>query len=461
MDALREFFAVNRPIVLFAYGLTFFVMGMAIFLQSRRYSRLRLARDLRWLAAFGIIHGMNEWGDIFIPLQAEYLPLVYVELLIAVQVVLLALSFICLFMFGAVMLSGRWPWLPRLVVAAALVWALGFGITLQQSPSAESWRTLSNIWARYLLGLTGSLVAAYGLRSTIHTTVAPLGINYIYRTLQVVGYALVAYAVFGGLLGPAGPFFPAQVINRQLLDVHLGIPVEVFRSTIGLVLMVAIIRALELFEIELDRLIETMEIDSIQVAERERIGQEIHDGAMQAIYSASLILESAAPLTEKPEMQRRIEQARDVLNAANADLRSYMSSLRAEAASGPLLPQLRQLVQDPRFQGLLEISLRCPTEPRLLPAQSSQLLAIVQEGLSNAIRHGHARHAEIVIEVMDGKVRLELHDDGRGFDVAAVEPGYGLRSMCDRARLMGCELVIESQPGKGTTVRLETMEDRS
>jgi uncharacterized membrane protein YeiB len=50
-------------LVIFVYGLTFFIMGLAIFLQSRRHSRLRLARDLHWLAAFGILHGVHEWGQ--------------------------------------------------------------------------------------------------------------------------------------------------------------------------------------------------------------------------------------------------------------------------------------------------------------------------------------------------------------------------------------------------------------
>ena len=65
MSELREWFTANRPIIFFVYGQVFFVMGIAIVLQSRRYSRLDLARSLPWLAAFGIMHGFNEWGDLF------------------------------------------------------------------------------------------------------------------------------------------------------------------------------------------------------------------------------------------------------------------------------------------------------------------------------------------------------------------------------------------------------------
>ena len=72
-----SFFILNREIIYFVYGLAFFLLGFAIALQSRRYSRLDLARSLIRLSAFGITHGLFEWGDLFIPIQAKYLnPLV-------------------------------------------------------------------------------------------------------------------------------------------------------------------------------------------------------------------------------------------------------------------------------------------------------------------------------------------------------------------------------------------------
>lgn len=64
MDFLHTFFALNHSIIIFAYGLAFFVLGLAIALQSRRHSRLHLARSLPWLAAFGLAHGFFEWAGI-------------------------------------------------------------------------------------------------------------------------------------------------------------------------------------------------------------------------------------------------------------------------------------------------------------------------------------------------------------------------------------------------------------
>src|SRR5215213_5012105 len=105
MTSLSVFFTHNKEILLFVYGLGFFILGFAIILQVQQSSRLELARSLRWLAAFGITHAFNEWGDLFIPIQAQYLPSGLIRLLRVVQLILLAVSFAALFEFGISVLS--------------------------------------------------------------------------------------------------------------------------------------------------------------------------------------------------------------------------------------------------------------------------------------------------------------------------------------------------------------------
>ena len=92
-------------IILYAvYGQVFFVMGLVTWLNSRRKSRLELAQALPWLAAFGLTHGLNEWGYIFVPIQAQYLPPAVVDVLIVGHLLLLVLSFFFLFQFGVKLL---------------------------------------------------------------------------------------------------------------------------------------------------------------------------------------------------------------------------------------------------------------------------------------------------------------------------------------------------------------------
>jgi hypothetical protein len=100
MVDIRALFQQNYSIIEFVYGLCFFVLGLAIALQSREHSRLELARSMPWLAAFGITHALNEWGDLFIPLQREYMAPPVIQFLLMVQLGLLAVSFTCLLEFG-------------------------------------------------------------------------------------------------------------------------------------------------------------------------------------------------------------------------------------------------------------------------------------------------------------------------------------------------------------------------
>ncbi len=93
LDALR----VNENVIYFVYGQVFFVMGLAVALQSRgarERSKLALASHLGWLAAFGFTHGLHEWGNVFIPIQATYLPPADVTELRLLHWGLLALSFV-------------------------------------------------------------------------------------------------------------------------------------------------------------------------------------------------------------------------------------------------------------------------------------------------------------------------------------------------------------------------------
>jgi hypothetical protein len=95
IEFIRNLFTINHEIIYFIYGLMFFVMGLAIALQSRQSSHLELARSLNWLAAFGFLHGFHEWGDLFIPLQAEYMAPRFILVLQYFHLLLLAISFGC------------------------------------------------------------------------------------------------------------------------------------------------------------------------------------------------------------------------------------------------------------------------------------------------------------------------------------------------------------------------------
>ena len=218
MQLWREFFALNQTIILFVYGQVFFLLGVAIIWQSRRHSRLDLARSLGWLGAFGLTHGLHEWGDIFIPIQAEYLSQAWIEMLLLVQVCLLAFSFACLFQFGVETVRPYYPHLPWIQVVPAgllLVWITGF-LWVSQVARWDATRLVSqaNVWARYLLGFTDCQPGS-GLLCSLCRAVWPAGRllsgehDQRRGSIQLIGGAApnlaVASGVGAGDLSRAGP----------------------------------------------------------------------------------------------------------------------------------------------------------------------------------------------------------------------------------------------------------------
>ena len=199
-----------------------------------------------------------------------------------------------------------------------------------------------------------------------------------------------------------------------------------------------------------------MEIEAIQAAERERIGQEIHDGAMQGVYSVSLILNSMVKqVKDIPPAAARLDQAQQVVAQVILDLRRYMTSLRNIVAQKSIIAALTELAEQPRFSSLVDIQLDLADLPALEGVDSGRLLIPVQEALSNVVRHAAATNVIIHLYPEHERFILTITDNGRGFDMTNIQPGYGLRTMKEQARLLGTELDIVSAPGKGTTYKMK------
>lgn len=450
----REIFALNQVIILSIYGQVFFVLGLAIFMQFRRHSRLKLARDLRWLALFGLLHGLHEWGLVFIPIQTDYLPIFAITVLLMAQVLLLAASFAALLIFGYVLVDHPTPALRWLVIGLLAGWSF-LTLFVHLADLSDPMRVqLLTIAARYFLALPGGLLAALGLYRQAQTRLLAAEKAQYGRMLRWAAWSLLAYTLVAGLIVIPAPFFPANVFNRATLLAWFGIPVEIFRSLAGLSLTISIIRALELFEVEIDQLIETMEIEAIRATERERIGQEIHDGVMQGAYSVGLILDSMTKHIDNPLANQRLTQAQQVLEQVILGLRRYMTSLRARPPQGSLTDELTVLTNEPRFRSLVNIRLDIADIPPLDPPRVGHIVGLVQEALSNVVRHAGASQVVIGLAQKGEAMELTIQDDGQGFAPQRVAAGYGLLTMRNHAQLLGGQLSIDSTPGKGAVVKV-------
>ncbi len=194
--------------------------------------------------------------------------------------------------------------------------------------------------------------------------------------------------------------------------------------------------------------------------ERERIGMDLHDGIIQSIYAVGLTLEHARLLLneDSDKSKKRIEQAIADLNAAIRDIRTYILDLRPRRLLDEnLMEGIGRLVQEFRSNTLLEVNLKGPEEGALDGLSSANALAlflICQEALANIAKHARARHISVVVWTARDRVLLEVHDDGKGFDIekAHATLGHGLSNMEIRARNARGEVDVTSEQGMGTTV---------
>jgi signal transduction histidine kinase len=304
------------------------------------------------------------------------------------------------------------------------------------------------------------LLAAYGLRVHAIRRIQPLNVPVIFNTLRVAGIALGIYAILGGLIPGPVNFFPGNLLNARTFEQFVGIPLILFRTLSSLVIAISVIRSLEIFTLETQRKIEELEQQQIINAEHERLARDLHDGAIQKVYTAGLLVESASRLADsKTEIGSRLERAVVVLNDAIADLRHNLAELHHPntiTSTEALTQILSKLSQDPHYNTLVNISLdlKLPEDKVLSPVRTNHVSAIVNESLANIVRHANARKVNIQAHDRGEHLLISIKDDGIGLSPNA-QPGYGLRNMRDRARLLNGELHFSEPSNKGTTVTLE------
>lgn len=200
--------------------------------------------------------------------------------------------------------------------------------------------------------------------------------------------------------------------------------------------------------------------------ERQRIGMDLHDGAMQSLYGVGLLLEDAGERLppEASGARSTIDRAVDLLNGAIADMRRYVMGLRPiRGAERPLSESLPTLATQLGEQARLSVTVEVDPEAErdLDPEQREATFYVAADALTNVARHARATRAQVRLSRDSGGAVLEVRDDGVGFDPDAHRPGLGLRNMRERAFVAGGRLQVRSLPGEGTRVRLELPGERT
>src|SRR6266536_1973167 len=198
--------------------------------------------------------------------------------------------------------------------------------------------------------------------------------------------------------------------------------------------------------------------------ERERIARDLHDGAIQALFSVGMGLQATAARTGEPEVTRRLHGAVGELDRVISDLRSYIFGLRPGVLAGRHIDQVLRRVAD-EIATPAGVTTVVEVEEQVAAALSQhagELVQVVREALANVVRHARATTCRVSLYWRQGSVGglpgrvavLEVDDDGVGFDPRASRPGHGLGNLSARAAALGGSLELESSSGEGTTVRV-------
>jgi len=196
----------------------------------------------------------------------------------------------------------------------------------------------------------------------------------------------------------------------------------------------------------------------IQESERQALGRELHDSVAQDVGAVSLNLTILRGKLGQPldaAIARRLDDSQKLLEDAALRLRDVMAELRPPGLDEfGLLAALREHADRVAERAGFTVTVR-GEEPRppLRSATAIALFRIAQEALNNVVKHASATHVIITLEPTGEGTRLEVRDDGLGFDPASRPPGgMGMLTMTERAELIGAQCTVDASPGGGTGV---------
>ena len=216
-------------------------------------------------------------------------------------------------------------------------------------------------------------------------------------------------------------------------------------------------RGRKLYKVEIEKAQSDLRVD-----ERTRLATELHDSIAQTLTGVSFQIDAAEKtLHENPSATALfLDVARKTLLSCREELRRCLWDLRSQALEERNLQEAIKKTVQPHV-GNTEVVIRFNVlRSQLSDTTTHNILSIIRELCVNAVRHGNARHIWIDGENSDNVLRFSVRDDGSGFDLAS-RPGpaqghFGLQGIKERITRLHATLKIESLPGKGTTVTIET-----
>jgi len=467
--------------VYFFYGLSFFSMGLAVMLEVGRSSKMDFARALRFLGGFGLVHGSHEWVEMFILINPAIQELPIYDFVGHARVVLLAISFLFLIAFGANLIAGpehrRQSW--RMIGVISAIWVTGL-IWLLLSKPLEPGIIASDVYTRYALAIPGAALTSWGLVLQ-RQKFLQAGMTGFGRDVIIAAVAFGLYGGIGQLFASPSIVFPSTFLNSEVFLQYAGFPIQLFRSVMACIAAVSIISTLRAFEEETRRQIDSLNeaqrleqkrIEDLraellrrtvraQESERQRIARDLHDEVGQTLTALGMGLRAISDVSAE-RLDRVKTQTRQLLNVVDDGLTGLQNLIAGlhppQLDDFGLVAALRGYCLQVKEHARLTVDIESRgDEPDIPSVVRTLLYRIVQECITNVIRHAKTDHANLLVVFDPAEIRIRLEDNGCGFNTEETfkkpgHPCWGLLGMIERAGLVGGECLITSEPGMGTLV---------
>ncbi|MDG0808560.1 sensor histidine kinase [Cohnella rhizosphaerae] len=197
---------------------------------------------------------------------------------------------------------------------------------------------------------------------------------------------------------------------------------------------------------------------SAVVEERQRLARELHDAVSQQLFAISMTATAVGRTMDQDfeRARRQIALIEEMSSVAQSEMRALLLHLRPVHLEGKRLSQaVPELVKEMQAKVDIDISLDMDEDLPLNKGIENHLFRMVQEALSNTLRHARANKMDIALHRRGDTVRLAIRDDGVGFDLQEKKhASYGIVSMEERVNELGGSLNIASAPGKGTRIEI-------
>ncbi|MBN1147386.1 MAG: sensor histidine kinase [Anaerolineales bacterium] len=480
---------MDITIVYLVYGLAFFSMGLAIMLEAGRSPLLAEANVLRPLAIFGFVHGAHEWLEMILD-KSEWFVFRYPQQIGWLRLGILTLSFASLIVFGLRMFDPRRQlsraeglrWGSVLVLYIVVVFSMGAGLW----HGHEDHLAHIDAIARYLLAFPGALLAGLAL----HRQAKQAGNQdrpEMAVGLRWAGWGFLIYSCTQ-VVAPPLDVFPANLMNTATFTEWMGVPVQVFRAAMAVVITLGLLRAMQAAEAERQRqllYVQQARLDALeqvrqelgkreamrqelmrhtvlaQEDERARIARELHDETAQVLTAFSLHL--AALLDAKPGsdgFKEQVDHLQALCRQMSLGLYRLVNDLRpAQLDDLGLAAALAYLVEEMRGRMNLQVTLEIRGERQRRDSLiETALYRVAQEALINVARHAGVNQAQLQVEFAPQAIHLLIGDQGVGFDPQEdqIPPrGWGLAGMRERVNSIDGQFILRSSPGQGTLVEVK------